>query len=213
MPLALALFGILLMVVIKELSSLFLQSIQREGPHAKLTPVDTIFGDVRSSSSGGKYDARMQLIKLAIFESTIGLHSIIIGFNLGTEEHIGTIEALIIALSFHQFFEGFSLGTMTTELETLPYWTHVLCFAFFSVTTPIGILIGICTYSTRAGTYAKGVVDGFAAGLLIHGSIAEIIGEEFGKETSNKTASNQKPVMCLTMMLGAAFMGVLAIWA
>lgn len=38
------------------------------------------------------------------------MHSVIIGLSLGVSKSPKTIKPLIVALSFHQFFEGLGLG-------------------------------------------------------------------------------------------------------
>jgi zinc transporter ZupT len=55
---------------------------------------------------------KKQFLKLIIFEFSVALHSVIIGFNLGilTTADLPEIKILMVALGFHQFFEGFSLG-------------------------------------------------------------------------------------------------------
>ena len=47
---------------------------------------------------------------MQVLEMGIVVHSIIIGISLGTSDSLDTIKPLIIALSFHQFFEGIGLG-------------------------------------------------------------------------------------------------------
>ena len=38
------------------------------------------------------------------------VHSVIIGISLGASEEPSTIKPLVVALSFHQMFEGMGLG-------------------------------------------------------------------------------------------------------
>lgn len=45
-----------------------------------------------------------------ILELGILSHSVIIGLSLGVSQSPCTIRPLVVALSFHQFFEGFALG-------------------------------------------------------------------------------------------------------
>jgi zinc transporter 1/2/3 len=241
MSLALALFGTLTMLVIEEITSVLLQSMISDSsiemsdflapnssdkdtePPSSSTSFGGLVIDIENctvesvplSAHTTDYIARMQLMKLIIFEFSIALHSVIIGYNLGTltEEDIGTIEALMIAVAFHQFFEGFSLGTMMAEQENVSFMMRIIFISTFSFTTPIGILIGIFTSDSKNGNYAKGIANGFAAGLLIYAALVEILAHEFRKETSKKVAALHKPIMCLTMLLGAACMSLLAVWA
>jgi zinc transporter 1/2/3 len=153
--------------------------------------------------------------KLVIFESAIVLHSVIIGFELGilSNTDVNSIQSLMIALAFHQFFEGFSLGTMISSIRRLSFSMNVLLMLVFALTTPIGIVIGITTSETSSSHHAKGVASGLAGGFLIYTGLVEILMEELMKETSKEISIVHRPVMCLSMCLGASFMAILAIWA
>ena len=158
---------------------------------------------------------KKQLFKLIIFECSVALHSVIIGFNLGilSNDNLPKIKTLMIGLGFHQFFEGFSLGTMIIDIQKLSWNMNILFILAYALTTPIGIVIGILTSNTTTSDYMNGIVNGFAGGFLIYAGLIEILYEEFKKETSSKKVSiQQRPVMCMSMILGAAFMTILAIW-
>jgi zinc transporter 1/2/3 len=47
---------------------------------------------------------------LQVLELGIVVHSVIIGISLGASEGPSTIKPLVVALSFHQMFEGMGLG-------------------------------------------------------------------------------------------------------
>ena len=45
-----------------------------------------------------------------VLESGIVFHSVIIGVDMGASQSVATIRALLVDLSFHQFFEGVGIG-------------------------------------------------------------------------------------------------------
>ena len=56
-------------------------------------------------------NSKKAFVKAIVLESSVAVHSIIIGFDLGTlgsEADVPTIRVLMIALALHQFFEGIS---------------------------------------------------------------------------------------------------------
>lgn len=53
----------------------------------------------------------MQVLELGIL-----VHSVIIGISLGASQSPETIKPLLVALSFHQFFEGMGLGGCIYEV-------------------------------------------------------------------------------------------------
>ncbi|MCD7449927.1 hypothetical protein HAX54_002451 [Datura stramonium] len=56
---------------------------------------------------------------LNVLELGFLVHSMIIGISLGTTENPKIIKTLIIALSFHQFFEGIELGGCISQVFSI----------------------------------------------------------------------------------------------
>ena len=77
-----------------------------------------------------------------LLEFGIAVHSIIIGLALGCQTDVSEIRALMIALCFHQTFEGFALGASVVQAQ-LSWIKNIIMVCIFSSTTPIGIAIGI----------------------------------------------------------------------
>lgn len=53
-----------------------------------------------------------------VLELGIVIHSVIIGISLGTSQSPATIKPLLVALSFHQFFEGMGLGGCISQVNS-----------------------------------------------------------------------------------------------
>lgn len=77
-----------------------------------------------------------------LLEFGIAIHSIIIGLALGCQTDVSEIRALMIALCFHQVFEGFALGASVVSAK-LSMLKNIVMIIIFSVTTPAGVAIGI----------------------------------------------------------------------
>ncbi|KAJ0759015.1 putative zinc/iron permease [Helianthus annuus] len=114
---------------------------------------------------------------LQVLELGIIVHSVVIGLSLGASENLKTIKPLVVALTFHQFFEGIGLGGCIFQV-CIPliichcckyrnnYYIKVTCETFlqaefkslaatimgacFSITTPFGIVIGILVTLTSS---------------------------------------------------------------
>ncbi|KAG1142989.1 hypothetical protein G6F36_015484 [Rhizopus arrhizus] len=79
-------------------------------------------------------------VSTIILELGIVMHSIIIGItlsNAGNDEFV----TLLIALVFHQFFEGVALGTRINDMEIKGWKKPLLMGALYIVMTPIGCAI------------------------------------------------------------------------
>ncbi|KAI9335916.1 Zinc/iron permease, partial [Obelidium mucronatum] len=76
-----------------------------------------------------------------LLESGIIFHSLIIGITLGvTPDEAFT--TLLIAVSFHQLFEGMALGVLISRLNLSLLFKGLMSCAY-PLTTPIGIAIGM----------------------------------------------------------------------
>ncbi|KAA8525159.1 hypothetical protein F0562_006977 [Nyssa sinensis] len=151
-----------------------------------------------------------------VLELGIVSHSIIIGLSLGVSHSPCTIRPLFVALSFHQFFEGFALGGCISQAQfrTL-HATLMACF--FAVTTPAGIAIGIGISSfynpdSPRALIIEGILDSISAGILVYMALVDLIAADF---LSKRMSCNVKlQVMSyFALFLGAGLMSSLAIWA
>ena len=106
------------------------------------------------------------IVKAYMMEISVAIHSIIIGITLGSlgkEEELGSLRALLIAICFHQFFEGLGLGTIIESARLHLGMTKIVIFAIlFALTVPIGVMIGILITAddvVATGDDAAGSVD------------------------------------------------------
>ncbi|PAN34075.1 hypothetical protein PAHAL_6G068100 [Panicum hallii] len=151
-----------------------------------------------------------------VLELGILVHSVIIGVSLGASLRPSTIRPLVGALSFHQFFEGIGLGGCIVQAKFKVRAT-VIMVAFFSLTAPMGIALGIAitsSYSKHSATAL--VVEGFfnaaAAGILIYMSLVDLLAADFNNP---RLQTNMKLQLAtyLALFLGAGLMSLLAKWA
>ncbi|KAL9254896.1 Zinc transporter 7-like protein [Drosera capensis] len=77
-----------------------------------------------------------------VLELGIVVHSVVIGLSMGASDNYCTIRPLVIAICFHQLFEGMGLGGCIM-LANYEFKTKAIMVFFFSVTTPGGIVLGI----------------------------------------------------------------------
>lgn len=169
-------------------------------------------------------DSISVIVKAYMMEISVAIHSIIIGIALGSlsgDENVSSLYALMIAICFHQFFEGVGLGTVIEGARLQMGTTKIMIFSIiFATTVSIGILIGILISKERAPgegpsvdeTYATGCFNSLAAGILIYVALVEMVAEDF--QTASIAKNYQlKIAMFLALMLGTFIMAVLAIWA
>ncbi|XP_048431570.1 zinc transporter 8-like [Pyrus x bretschneideri] len=151
-----------------------------------------------------------------VLELGIVVHSVIIGISLGASESPKTIKPLLVALSFHQFFEGMGLGGCITQAK-FKNRAVVIMSLFFSLTTPVGIGIGIGISkfydgSSQTVLIMEGVFNAASAGILIYMSLVDLLAADFMKPKMQSNGKLQAGAN-ISLLLGAGCMSLLAKWA
>lgn len=151
-----------------------------------------------------------------VLELGIVVHSVIIGISLGTSQNPKAIKPLVAALTFHQFFEGMGLGGCISQANLRGKAVTIMAI-FFSLTTPIGIAIGfgiesIYTKNSPTSLIVEGIFNSASAGILIYMALVDLLAADFMNPIMQ---SNLKLLIIanLSLLLGAASMSLLAVWA
>ena len=128
--------------------------------------------------------------------------------------------ALVIVLVVHQFFEGVALGSYIYELrDAASLSTKLLMAAVFALTVPAGTWIGIGVASsyeahTQTAMWVTGALNGVTGGMLLYSALITFMAEEFSRDDLGGALGRaHKRRMYCCMLLGAAAMALLAIWA
>uniref|UniRef100_A0A7N2R3I0 Uncharacterized protein n=1 Tax=Quercus lobata TaxID=97700 RepID=A0A7N2R3I0_QUELO len=151
-----------------------------------------------------------------VLELGIVVHSVIIGISLGASESPKTIRPLVAALTFHQFFEGMGLGGCIAQAK-FQNRAVVVMATFFSLTTPVGIAIGIGISnvynenSPRALIF-EGIFNAASAGILIYMAQVDLLAVDYMNPRVQSHAKLQIGVN-VSLLLGAGLMSLLAKWA
>ncbi|KAM7266153.1 hypothetical protein ACFE04_019537 [Oxalis oulophora] len=118
-----------------------------------------------------------------VLELGIVVHSVIIGISLGASQSPDTIKPLVIALTFHQFFEGMGLAGCISQGK-FKACNMVIMALFFALTTPIGIAIGIGisdSYDENSpkALAVEGILNATSAGILIYMALVDLLAPRF----------------------------------
>ena len=157
-------------------------------------------------------------VGLVILELGIAMHSILIGLALGVAAG-DTFAPLLIALMFHQFFEGFGLGAACVASGVTSISAHVAIMAWYSLSTPLGVAIGIGVHSTYSDTdpaslVAQGVMDSVSCGVLMYSAIVELMSNHMILDKKLRAASVVVKVSTfVSMYLGVIAMAIIGKYA
>ncbi|XP_077242805.1 zinc transporter 8-like [Tasmannia lanceolata] len=151
-----------------------------------------------------------------VLELGIVVHSVIIGISLGASQSPLTIKPLVAALSFHQFFEGMGLGGCIVQAR-FTVKTMAVMVLFFSLTTPVGIMIGIgisSIYNENSPTalIVEGILNSASSGILIYMALVDLLAADFMNPRMQENWKLQLWANA-SLLLGAGCMSVMAKWA
>uniref|UniRef100_A0A7N0U1P3 Uncharacterized protein n=1 Tax=Kalanchoe fedtschenkoi TaxID=63787 RepID=A0A7N0U1P3_KALFE len=168
------------------------------------------------SASSAQFELLKHKVVSQVLELGIVVHSVIIGISFGASQNPDTINPLIAALSFHQFFEGMGLGGCIFQANFDKCGT-VIMILFFALTTPLGIVIGLIvsnTYdeSSPRALMIQGVLNASSAGILIYMSLVDVLAPAFANPAVKKNLRLQSGGY-VALLLGAGCMALMAKWA
>ncbi|KQK07323.1 zinc transporter 6 [Brachypodium distachyon] len=169
----------------------------------------------------GEEDEAMKKQKMVskVLEIGIVFHSVIIGVTLGMSQDVCAIRPLVVALSFHQVFEGMGLGGCIAQAGFGMATVGYMCI-MFSVTTPLGILLGMAVFhmtgyddSSPNALIIEGLLGSLSAGILVYMALVDLISLDFFHNKMMSSSLKLKKVSYIALVLGSASMSILALWA
>ncbi|XP_074316017.1 zinc transporter 6, chloroplastic [Silene latifolia] len=162
--------------------------------------------------------ARQRMVS-QVLEIGIIFHSVIIGVTMGMSQNVCTIRPLVAALSFHQIFEGMGLGGCIAQAGFSFKTTAYMCF-MFSVTTPVGIVLGMLVFSVTGyddssanALILEGLLGSLSSGILIYMALVDLISADFFHNKMISSEPTLKKGCFVALVLGSTSMSILALWA
>ena len=151
------------------------------------------------------------ILSLLAAEFGFTLHSLFIGLAVGVVAD-ADLNALLVALAFHQFFEGVALGARLAD-SPLSFSQDNALALIFSVSAPIGIGCGVGLMSsgginTNGQTFSmvQGIFDAICAGILLHIGFNLTI-NEFPKDVARLKEDRKHSSLHCTLMYLALWGG------
>ncbi|KAH9600311.1 Zinc/iron permease [Trypanosoma melophagium] len=162
-------------------------------------------------------------IASALFmEFGVTLHSVFIGLTVGITSN-GDIKALLVALSFHQLFEGLALGSRLADAP-LRTWLELLLALIFSVSAPLGTAIGVgavvgSKVSVTGTTFVllQAIFDAVCGGILLYLAFVLML-NDFPADLRKHAGADsvyrglKRFVMFLALWAGAGVMAGIGKW-
>jgi zinc transporter 1/2/3 len=159
------------------------------------------------------------LIQCLLLEAGILFHSVFIGMAISVATGTPFV-VFLIAISFHQSFEGLALGSRIAAInfsKSSPKpWLMVLAYG---TTTPIGQAIGLIVHRlydphSEAGLLMVGIMNAISSGLLLFAGLVQLLAEDFLSDKSyDKLKGRRRWHAFIAVMGGAALMALVGAWA
>ncbi|ORY43552.1 Zinc/iron permease [Neocallimastix californiae] len=150
-----------------------------------------------------------------LLEIGISFHSILIGIAFGIES--SELVAFMIAIMFHQFFEGVSLSSVFIEAHFKHIISILYLIIFYCFTIPLGGIIGLTLRSyiesaTKIYVTIKGIIDSMASGLLIYDVLVNILNRHCSSCNWKNTKLYKKNIQLLSFYFGLFINALIGKW-
>ncbi|KAF2452699.1 Zinc/iron permease [Lineolata rhizophorae] len=162
---------------------------------------------------------RKMLLQCLLLEAGILFHSVFIGMALSVSTGTPFI-ILLVAISFHQTFEGLALGSRIAALSfpaaSPRPWLMALAYG---TTTPVGQAIGLGIHNlydpaSQTGLLTVGVMNAISSGLLLFAGLVELLAEDFLSDASYESLRGRRRIeACASVVAGAGLMALVGAWA
>ncbi|KAI8940043.1 hypothetical protein NX059_003764 [Plenodomus lindquistii] len=159
------------------------------------------------------------LLQCLLLEAGILFHSIFIGMALSVATGTSFI-VLLVAISFHQTFEGFALGSRISAIQfpagSPKPWLMAMAYG---TTTPIGQAIGLAIHTlydpaSQTGLLTVGFMNAISSGLLLFAGLVELLAEDFLSDESYIILQGKRRLQaCASVVGGALLMALVGAWA
>jgi zinc transporter 1/2/3 len=159
------------------------------------------------------------LLQCLLLEAGILFHSVFIGMALSVATGTSFM-VLLVAISFHQTFEGFALGSRISAVRfpagSMKPWLMALAYG---ATTPIGQAIGLGIHNlydpaSQTGLLLVGFMNAISSGLLLFAGLVELLAEDFLSDESYVTLKGKRRLQaCASVVSGATLMALVGAWA
>lgn len=163
---------------------------------------------------------RRLLLQCLLLEAGILFHSVFVGMAVSVSTGPAFV-VLLVAISFHQTFEGLALGARIAAIPTLSPsnakpWLMALAYG---TTTPIGQVIGLGArrlYDPQGemGLLMVGIMNAISSGLLLFAGLVELLAEDFLSDSSYAVLRGwRRKQACASVVSGAVLMALVGAFA
>lgn len=179
-----------------------LDDIEEESAQLNRPSIHKRHDSIGQGSLSGHQDPQKMFLQCLLLEAGILFHSIFIGMAVSVATGTAFV-VLLIAICFHQTFEGFALGARIANLIPILFDARspkpwLMCLAY-GMTTPIGQILGLLLHRmydpfSEAGLLTVGITNAISSGLLLFAGLVQLVAEDFLADSSYKSLKGKKRI-------------------
>lgn len=156
-------------------------------------------------------EQQRQMLQCFLLEAGILFHSVFIGMAISVATGPAFV-VFLIAISFHQSFEGLALGSRIAAIQfpksSARPWLMVLAYG---TTTPIGQAIGLVVHrmydpQSMGGLLVVGFMNAISSGLLLYAGLVQLLAEDFLTEKSYRVLKGTRRLQAYIAVCGGALL-------
>jgi zinc transporter 1/2/3 len=160
------------------------------------------------------------ILQCLLLEAGILFHSVFIGLALSVSTGPAFI-VLLIAIAFHQTFEGLALGSRIAGVSSFSTtsWKPWLMSLMYGITTPVGQAIGLGVHglydpASQVGLLTVGIVNAVSSGLLLYAGLVQLLAEDFLSDASYVELQGKRRLQaCGAVVAGSMLMAFVGAFA
>lgn len=160
------------------------------------------------------------ILQCLLLEAGILFHSVFIGLALSVSTGPAFI-VLLIAISFHQTFEGLALGSRIAGVSSFSTTSFKpwLMSLMYGITTPVGQAIGLGVHglydpASQVGLLTVGIVNAVSSGLLLYAGLVQLLAEDFLSDASYAELQGKRRLQaCGAVVAGSMLMAFVGAFA
>ena len=155
---------------------------------------------IGGNSISAHQDPQKMLLQCLLLEAGILFHSVFIGMAVSVATGTAFV-VLLVAICFHQTFEGFALGARIANLIPALFDARspkpwLMCLAY-GATTPIGQIFGLFLHrmydpNSEIGLLTVGITNAISSGLLLFAGLVQLVAEDFLADSSYKALKGRR---------------------
>lgn len=163
-----------------------------------------------------------RVVAAVCMEFGVTLHSVLVGLDLGVTAN-DEVKVLMVALLFHQLFEGIAMGSRLADAE-FKLSLEVVLMLVFTFSAPVGVAIGTAAVSSSPTALSgakyvmvSSILDSLCGGILVYLALSLML-LDFPKDMRRLCPSGsprcvlKKIGMFLGVWVGAGVMMLIGKW-